>query len=190
MNDAGNTLLNRRGLLRVTAAAAAVTGISGMLMPSESMAAVYKAKDRSVAIHNVNTGETLKVTYATGDRYSYGALQQLNSLMRDRRTDESTHMDPRLIDTLWALGQKLGTSKPFELVCGYRSPASNAMMSSRSDGVASNSYHTRGMAADIVMPSISLGRLRRAALDLKAGGVGYYPRDGFVHVDVGPVRRW
>ncbi|SIS74993.1 DUF882 domain-containing protein [Insolitispirillum peregrinum] len=189
MHDAGNDLLSRRGILRLGAAATA-TGLIGAAVPSDAMAAVYKAKERVVAMHNINTGEMLEVVYAKASGYNPAAMQKLNSLMRDRRNDESTRMDPRLIDAMWALSQKLGSKKPFQLICGYRSPASNAMRAAMSDGVASNSYHTRGMAADIALPDVSLGRLRRAAMELKVGGVGYYPRDGFVHIDVGPVRTW
>lgn len=189
MNDAGKTQTSRRGILRLGAAAAA-TGLVSLSAPSDAFAAVYKAKERVVAFRNINTGESLEVLYAKGDSYRFDAMQKVSLLMRDRRTDETTHMDPRLIDTLWMLGQKLGTNKPFDIICGYRSPQSNSSMAARSDGVASNSYHVRGMAADIALPNVSLGRLRRVAMDLKAGGVGYYPRDGFVHIDVGPVRHW
>lgn len=189
MGNLPGDVVTRRGLLRLGGAAALVSA-TGVFLPHDAMAAVYKAKERVVGLRNIHTGEEAEVVYAHGTSYSYAALRQLNHVMRDWRTDEIKHMDPRLIDTLWLLSQHLGSKKPFELISGYRSPKTNAMLASRSDGVASKSYHMRGMAADIALPDVSLGRLRRSALDMKAGGVGYYPRDGFVHVDVGPVRHW
>lgn len=187
MDHLGGMTVNRRKVLIAGAATAAVTALS---LPADALATATRGKERVVALRNIHTGEETEVVYAKGGSYRYDALSELNRVMRDWRTDEASHMDPRLFDTLWMLSQKLNARRPFELISGYRSPATNAMLAAKSDGVATKSYHMRGMAADIASPDATLGRLRRVALDMQAGGVGYYPRSGFVHVDVGPVRRW
>jgi uncharacterized protein YcbK (DUF882 family) len=111
-------------------------------------------------------------------------------VLRDFRTDESHPIDRRLLDLLHNLSQRVGTRAPFQVISGYRSPATNAMLRAESSGVASRSLHMQGMAIDIALQDVALADLRQAALDLQSGGVGYYPTSGFVHVDVGRVRRW
>jgi uncharacterized protein YcbK (DUF882 family) len=111
-------------------------------------------------------------------------------VLRDHRTGEVKAIDPDLLHLLYALKRKLHTRQAFHVISGYRSPATNAKLRQRSTGVARKSFHTRGMAVDIALPECDLRDLHRAALDLGAGGVGYYPRPGFIHVDTGPVRRW
>ena len=110
--------------------------------------------------------------------------------MRDYRTGEVMRMDPKLMDILYVLRGKLDSAAPFQLISGYRSPKTNAMLRQRSGGVAKHSLHMEGRAADVYLPDRDLKVLRRAALSLKAGGVGYYPKPGFVHVDTGRVRFW
>jgi uncharacterized protein YcbK (DUF882 family) len=187
MDRLGGAVLNRRSLIIAGAAVAAVSAVS---LPTDALASMTRGVERVVALRNIHTGEETEVVYAKGGSYRYDALHELNRVMRDWRTDETRRMDPRLFDTLWMLSRKLKTRSPFELISGYRSPETNAMLASKSDGVATKSYHMRGMAADIASPDATLGRLRRVALDMGAGGVGYYPRSGFVHVDVGPIRHW
>ncbi len=99
-------------------------------------------------------------------------------------------MDPALLDILHALQPSDDGSRPLEVICGYRSPETNARLAAVNPGVARNSFHVRGQACDIRMPGVEIGRLHEAALALRAGGVGYYPRSGFIHVDTGPVRTW
>jgi uncharacterized protein YcbK (DUF882 family) len=111
-------------------------------------------------------------------------------VLRDHRTDEVAEMDPRLLDLLFNLQGKLGASTPFHVISGYRSPRSNAMLVAKGGGVAKKSLHMQGKAIDIRLPGRELADLRKAALGLKAGGVGYYPKSDFVHVDVGRVRHW
>ena len=110
--------------------------------------------------------------------------------MRDFRNDAVHPIDPHLIDLLAVLRQRLGAHAPIQVLSAYRSPATNAMLASMSEGVATNSLHLQGRAIDIRLPGRPLSAVRRAALVLRGGGVGYYPRSNFVHLDVGSVRRW
>jgi uncharacterized protein YcbK (DUF882 family) len=118
------------------------------------------------------------------------ALVAIDRILRDHRTDETIEMDLRLLDLLHALRATLGSRRRFEVFSGYRSPATNAALLEEGHGVAEHSFHIVGKAIDVRLPDRSVSALRRAALRLRRGGVGYYPRSGFVHVDVGPLRRW
>ncbi|WP_237057235.1 DUF882 domain-containing protein [Microbulbifer sediminum] len=173
---------SRRRFLAVTCAtAAAVTA-------GPTLAKVGNA--RTLKMRNLHTGETLNTAFWSNGDYDRSGLKQFNRLLRDHRANEVTRMDPELFDLVYKLKQKLNFNGTVEIISGYRSAKTNAMLRSRSKGVAKRSYHTRGMALDIRMPGVPLSKLRRAALDLKMGGVGYYPKSNFVHVDTGPVRRW
>ena len=146
--------------------------------------------ERHLKFDNLHTGEKLKTVYWQNGKYLPESLRDVNRILRDHRTDEVRPIDEDLLDLLNALSGNLETSQPFEIISGYRSPDTNAMLHSRSKGVASNSYHIRGQAIDIRVPGRDLLHVRRAALEMRVGGVGYYPTSGFVHVDVGPVRAW
>jgi len=117
-------------------------------------------------------------------------MREIEHLMRDYRTGTVHAIDRRLIDIVYHLNRMLGSHRPVEVISGYRSPQTNAFLRATTDGVAQNSYHMRGQAIDLRLPGHSLSQLRRAALSLRAGGVGYYPASNFVHVDTGPVRHW
>jgi len=145
---------------------------------------------RRAYVHNLHTGETLDAVYFEGGRYVPGALAAAMRVLRDWRDGREHMMDPRLFDLLHALRAKTEASAPFQIISGYRSPASNAMMHAESHEVASKSQHVLGKALDIRIAGVDLARLHQAALSLNAGGVGYYPQSNFVHVDVGPVRHW
>ena len=146
--------------------------------------------ERSLAFHNLHTGESLKTVYWTDGSYVPASLAEINYLLRDFRNGEVKAIHPDLLDLLHAIAGRLGTSKPIQLISGYRSPVTNAMLHARSDGVAVHSLHIDGMASDIRIPGHDLRELHQAALALRGGGVGYYPESDFVHVDVGRVRRW
>ena len=118
------------------------------------------------------------------------ALAEINHILRDHRTGEVREIEPALLDLLCALHQKLGSTAPFSIISGYRSPETNSHLSSKSNGVVKNSMHLLGKAIDIRLPGHELKTLQRAAVDLQRGGVGYYPSSDFVHVDVGRVRYW
>ena len=182
--------VGRRDFLRLgTAAVLAATALA----PTDAFAVPHPGHiHRQVSFLNEHTGERLTTDYWVKGRYRPDALRAINHLFRDHRTGATHRIDPRLIDTLFALKRKLGAQGPFHLVSGYRSQQTNTALieSGEHNGVALHSYHVKGMAADIFLPGHDLARLRRAALSLRAGGVGYYPDNGFVHVDVGPLRHW
>jgi uncharacterized protein YcbK (DUF882 family) len=145
---------------------------------------------RRVAIHNLHTDERVDAVYFDDGRYVPDALAAVNHVMRDYRTGDVHVMDPQLLDLMHTLSKTVETTQPFQIISGYRSPKTNAMLHERSAGVAVNSFHMRGMATDIRLPDVSLPNLHRAALAMQRGGVGYYPESDFIHVDVGPVRTW
>ena len=158
--------------------------------PMPSWAGSLGGTRRSLSFVNLHTGETLAAIYWSKGTYQRGALTDINHLLRDFRTGDVHAIDVRLLDLLNVLQLKMRARSPFQVISGYRSPATNAMLAARSDGVARQSYHVKGMAIDVSLADRQLPALRDAALDLRAGGVGYYPKPGFVHVDVGPVRTW
>lgn len=178
---------SRRRVITCLAGAAALPLLS---LPELSEAAVRK-NARLLAFKHLHTGEKLAVVYRIGGDYVPQAMQQLRHLTRDFRTGDMHSMDPNLYDVLWQLSRDVGTSHPFEIISAYRSPQTNQALRSRSrhSGVATRSLHMDGAAMDICLADVKLTDLRDAALDLKAGGVGYYP-EGFIHVDTGRVRRW
>ena len=145
---------------------------------------------RALKFNNLHTGEKLKTVYWQDGKYLPSSLKEINHILRDFRNDQVKPIDHDLLDLLTMLNGRLETDQPFDIISGYRSPETNVLLRSRSKGVAQNSYHMRGMAIDIRVPGRDLLQLRRAAMDVKGGGVGYYPTSGFVHVDVGPVRTW
>jgi uncharacterized protein YcbK (DUF882 family) len=144
-------------------------------------------------LHHLHTGESLDVVYRIGNTYIPAAMEELNHFLRDHRTDDQSHYDPKEFDLLHNLMTRL--RKPggvIDIVCGYRTPESNEFLRSLgpTTGVAEHSQHIQAKAIDIRVPGVQTRRLRDAALSLDAGGVGYYPTSQFVHVDVGPVRTW
>jgi uncharacterized protein YcbK (DUF882 family) len=145
---------------------------------------------RSAYIHNLHTGETLNAVYWENGKYVPDALAQAMRVMRDWRDGHEHVMDPRLFDLLHAVRTRLEVNRPFQLISGYRSPATNAALHAESGEVAAHSQHLIGKASDIRVEGVPLASLHRAALSLRAGGVGFYPQSDFVHVDVGPPRQW
>ncbi len=141
--------------------------------------------------YHTHTNERLEIVYRKGDAYVPEAIAQLEHFLRDHRTGEVHHFDPRLFDVLSDLMASVGDPDgEIDVVCGYRTPWSNAFLRSRSKAVAKHSLHMQAMAIDIRVPGVDTAKLRDAALELHRGGVGYYRRDDFIHVDVGRVRRW
>lgn len=145
---------------------------------------------KMLAFHNTHTGDQLNLTYFEQGRYITDALHEINHLFRDYH-DGSVHpIDPALLDQLYDLKHILEVRKPFHIVSGYRSPATNADLRKHSDGVAKNSLHMEGRAIDIRIEGLDTRRIRNAALAMQRGGVGYYARSNFVHLDTGSVRTW
>jgi uncharacterized protein YcbK (DUF882 family) len=176
--------VTRRGVLRLGAAASLLLAIAPRAVLAQ------EAAPRLISFNNLHTGEQLKTTFWTEGQYVPEALREIDQILRDFRTGDVKAIDPRLLDVLHLLRNRLDSRGPFEVISGYRSPATNALLHERSNGVASSSFHTRGMAIDIRLPDRTLADIHRVALSVAAGGVGYYPSSDFVHVDVGPVRRW
>ena len=144
---------------------------------------------RSIVLKNLHTEEALEAVYWDRGKYVPDALEAVNKVLRDYRTGDVHPIDPRLLDVLADLRSAVGSKAPFQVISGYRSPQTNAMLRERSAEVAQHSLHMDGMAIDLFLDDVELDRLHAAALDLSRGGVGYYPAK-FVHLDVGPVRHW
>ncbi len=178
-------------LLRGTALA----GVTGLFLFGGSQAlqtAVAEGDTRTISFHHLHTGEEITITYKRDGRYDDAALRKLDWFMRDWRREESIHMDPHLIDLVWETNREVGGTQPIQVVCGYRSPDTNAMLRARSTGVAQFSQHTHGQAMDFYIPGVPLEKVRIVGLRLQRGGVGFYPTSGspFVHLDTGTVRHW
>lgn len=140
---------------------------------------------------HTHTGERLDVTYRAGGEYIPEALDRLDHFLRDHRTGDAHHYDPRLFDLLNDLMASVGkTGAEINVVCGYRSPWSNEFLRTHTVGVAPRSLHMEAEAIDIRLPGVQTSTLRDAALALHRGGVGYYAKSNFIHVDVGRVRHW
>ena len=179
----------RRDLLALGAAAVAGL-IAAPLFPAPAIALPSAKYKRALAFRNLRTGDSLSLVYWAEGRYLPDAMQRIVHVMRDGRTDETHAIDHRLIDLMARLRSTLRSGEPLQIVCGYRSPETNEMLHETTEGVAANSLHMVGEAVDLRVHGRALSAVRRAALSLKAGGVGYYPHSNFVHIDVGPVRRW
>ncbi len=157
-----------------------------------SASAAALASKRTISFYSLNTRESLTVTYKRDGRYIPRAMRQLNYILRDWRANQTTRMDPKVIDLVWELHNQLRSNKPIHLVSGYRSPKTNSMRRRQSRGVAKHSRHIRGQAIDLFFPDVPVKVLRESALIKQRGGVGYYPRSRlpFVHIDTGTVRHW
>ena len=157
-----------------------------------SMAMPAKAETRTLKLLNLHTREKAEIAFKRNGRYIPDGLRKINYILRDWRKNKSVSMDPRLLDLIWSVYQKSGSHEYINVVCGYRSPATNSMLRSRSRGVAKKSQHTLGKAMDFFIPGVPLAKLRAIGLKMQVGGVGYYPTSGspFVHMDVGGVRHW
>lgn len=183
----GDQRFNRRRFLKL----GAIAGLS-FLFPCPILASIgdRSKKDRCLSFFNTHTGESLKTLYWADGEYVPESLGDINHILRDHRTGEKRAIDTRLLDLLYAIGTKLKTNETFHVISGYRSFSTNEFLRKRGRRVARNSLHILGKAVDIRLPGRSLGKVREAAIELESGGVGYYPRTDFVHVDVGPVRFW
>jgi uncharacterized protein YcbK (DUF882 family) len=163
------------------------------VLPSDDESAPVEGAKYELKLHHLHSGETLDVVYRIGDTYIPAAIDKLDYFLRDSRTQDEKAYDPSEFDLLHNLMTRLGRPQGIiDIVCGYRTPWTNEFLRSRSrkTGVAKNSQHVQAKAIDIRVPGVRTRYLRDAALSLDAGGVGYYPRSQFVHVDVGPVRKW
>ncbi len=144
----------------------------------------------NVSFSNQRSGETFSGVYRVGDKYLPEAFERINYVMRDVRADEVFPMDPRVIDIIALVHKHLQADEPYTMLSGYRSPNTNAALRSNGEGVAKRSLHMSGQAIDVRLGEISARNIREAAVHLGAGGVGYYPKSGFVHMDSGAFRTW
>ena len=175
---------------RYGAAVPTAAAMSPYAPPAEKLAPPPDdGSPRTLTFFNMNTQETITSTYRRGGQYIPTELQKLSTFLVDHKSGDVIAIDPELFDILFHLQRKLGASS-FEVLSAYRSPQTNAVLARMSRGVARNSLHMQGQAIDIKVPGFTPFQVRQAARELQLGGVGYYPRTGFVHVDTGPVRYW
>ncbi|MDO5641078.1 MAG: DUF882 domain-containing protein [Paracoccus sp. (in: a-proteobacteria)] len=179
--------LTRRGILGIFAA----TTVAAAPVAGNAFGIIRRAGDyRRVSMYSPRTGESIDTVYWIDGKYIRDALNEINYFMRDWRSGQVIGMDPRNIDIAVASHRMLQTNEPYMMLSGYRSPQTNAMLRARSEGVARNSLHLTGKAADLRLKSRSVNQMFRAAEACKAGGVGKYSRSNFVHMDSGPIRTW
>jgi uncharacterized protein YcbK (DUF882 family) len=186
--NSSNKTFNRRQFLKAGLAASVICCAP---LPAWAKYNLNSFDARTLSLYNTHTGETLrKVVYWEQGQYLHDALSDINYLLRDHRADAVETIDPKTLDILFALQDRFQGQKPIEIISGYRSPDTNAMLNRKSNGVAKRSYHMQGKAIDLRLPGVPLKTLRKVALGLQRGGVGYYPKSNFVHVDTGPLRSW
>ncbi|MCV2869942.1 DUF882 domain-containing protein [Defluviimonas sp. WL0002] len=187
MHSAGSTGFTRRGLLTAFAA----TVITAAPTCSNAFGFLKGAGDiRRIKMYSGRTGESLDTIYWIEGEYIPEALKEISHFMRDWRSNDVKKIDPRTIDIAAASYRLLDVSEPYMLLSGYRTPSTNAMLRSKSKGVARNSLHMVGQAADLRLRSRSVGQMYQAATACNAGGVGKYSKSNFVHMDCGPIRTW
>lgn len=180
--------MERRGFLQATMTLSAAAFLSTSLVTpalAANNAGVYRASFR-----NAHTGETFDGVYRVGNKYLPEAFERINYVLRDFRENEVFPIDPRVVDIVSIVHKSLGQREPYSVISGYRSPRTNANLRSHERGVARRSLHMSGQAIDVRLPSVGARGIREAALRLHAGGVGYYPRSDFVHMDSGTFRTW
>lgn len=179
-------LISRRRLLQLGGSVALVS-----MMPLKAFSSYKRPLIKKLWLYNTHTGEMFKQNYWENGQYSSSALEEVNFLLRDHRSNEVKDIQLSLLELLFQVQQLLGYQKPFDVISGYRSLRTNRQLRGMGRQVAKNSYHVRGMAIDVCFRGLSLARARKAALFLKKGGVGYYPSSGFLHMDVrGQSRYW
>ncbi len=176
---------NRRKLLALGGVA-----LGAAILPTPAFATLSTPRPRILTLNNLHTGESIKAEFFDGRGYIQEELAKLNHFFRDYRANKIKSIDPGLFDQLYRLQGLLGTRKPVQLISVFRSIDTNNELRARSRGVAKKSYHTKGQAMDFHIEGIALSNIRKAALSMRAGGVGYYPRSNFVHIDTGPARHW
>lgn len=177
--------LSRRGFLKLGAAA-----VLGAGLPAQALAALAGNHERVLSFYHWHTGEQVRAVYWAEGAYREEGLAEINRLLRDFRSGEVSPIDPRLLDMLHRLSLQFDAAAEFHVISGYRSPHTNAELARQSGEVAKRSLHMDGLAIDLRLPGQALTDVRRAALAMQAGGVGYYPVSDFVHLDVGRVRQW
>ena len=175
----------RQVVTRRTVLAGAAAGLASAAVP-----AIAASRPDRLSLHNLHTDETLDVVFRNGDRYDQDALAALDHILRDWRQDEILPIDPQLYDMMASISARIGQPPRYGIISGYRSPETNEMLRRNGGGAARRSLHMVGQAIDLRLEGTRLATLRDAAIDLAQGGVGFYSRSGFVHIDTGEVRSW
>ena len=174
----------------VAKAAGLALAAFGIFAPTSTQTAIANGDTRTISLFHAHRRDSITVTFRRHGRYDASALSKLNYFLRDWRNNEQIRMDPRLFDVIWESYRMVGGRQPIHVLSSYRSPRTNSMLRRRSRGVAKNSQHMYGRAMDMRFPGVNMHRVREAAMKLQRGGVGWYARTGFVHLDVGSVRAW
>jgi uncharacterized protein YcbK (DUF882 family) len=177
-------MMNRRDFLRTA------TGAAAILVTPAAFATPVSNEDRILRLRNLHTGESLKATFWADGDYIDDELVAVERVLRDHRSNEVGTIDRELLDMLYTLQQRVEKQGTFHVISGYRSPSSNAKLYRTTSGVAKRSLHMQGKAIDIRLPGVQLDQLRKAAIAMRSGGVGYYPDSNFIHVDTGQARHW
>lgn len=170
-----------------------LTATSGVHAQSPALQRTSSGQDQDhrLLLYNTHSAERIDIVYRHGDQYVPEALAKLDYFLRDNRTGDVHHFDPHLFDVLSDLTMSIGhPGSEIDIVCGYRTPSTNESLRAHSSGVSRNSLHMRAEAIDLRMPGIDTLKLRKVALAMRRGGVGYYPHSDFIHVDIGRVRQW
>lgn len=183
--------IDRRSFLSIGAATLGGLIVPALVNPAMAVPLPQrKGGTRRIAFRNAHTGESFSGVYRVGDKYLPDAFDQINHVLRDHRADKEYPMDPRVLDIIYQVRKLTGRNQPLEILSGYRCPSTNRKLRKASGGVAKKSLHMKGQAIDFHMEDFSTARIRDIAKSLRAGGVGYYSRSDFVHVDTGDVRSW
>ena len=184
--------MKRRAFLKISGSALINGAIASMatITGGVALALPPAPNPRRLALVNTHTGDAFNDAYWAAGDHVPDALRAIGHVMRDHRSGEDHAIDPRLLDLLHDLHASVGASAPYQIISGYRSPATNAALHAQTTGVASRSLHMDGRAIDIRISGIDLPRLRDAAIQMRRGGVGFYPDSDFIHVDTGRVRTW
>jgi len=177
-------MISRRTFLRGLAV------VPGVLLLEPGQASAVRTGSRALAFEHAHTGEKLSLVYWADGRYLPDALVRIDRFMRDHRTGQIHPIDPKLLDLLHEVQRRTGNRAPFEMISGYRSAATNERLRAQGHRVAKRSLHMVGKAIDLRLPDLNTRRLRDAAVAMRRGGVGYYARSNFVHLDTGRVRKW
>lgn len=196
MREESKAMNMSRRLFMKTGLIMSATAATGLIMPKEASAAPARQlftninEPRLISFRNLHTGEIFTGPYKMGDAYIPDSLKKISYTLRDHRTGDAIDMDQDLFDYLHALKVSVNKDNDFVVLSGYRSPKTNEMLRRKTEGVARNSYHTKGRAVDIRMPGVDTRKLQLAAEKLRLGGVGHYISSGFIHLDTGPIRTW
>lgn len=187
----GGKILTRRDIIKAGALGGLLLPLlAGPVQAASRLAVPSGVGAMKISFRNQHTGESFNGVYRVGDRYIPDAFEQINRVLRDFRTGEVFPIDPRIMDILYNVRERMDANADYEVLSGYRSPKTNALLARNGDGVAQNSLHMVGQAIDVRLPGYSTWKLYDTAADMRTGGTGYYKTSNFVHLDTGRVRRW